>query len=510
MAALAESVATMSLASTSSDAPKFTFTVVACTPASLEEHLPSLLELQAAVYRPEHQETREVFQSFAEHHAAIALDENSVVVGYALAHHVDDANSPPPLNVPLHPQAPPSLTPANSCLFIHDIATSWPGHGVGSALLNHLLRDCCTEASLVAVNGNESYWGKFGFKSTPCDPALLTSYNDPSAALMILPAPRIFSLHPPTRAFVPNPQGGAKNPIRMASASSKAVAPEKLNPLPSNYVTPSTNGFRSLAKTTSFFPPLDPAQSRVVVDIGCSTGETTRILSKHISSEKDFVVGIDRGWQALKQCRSLSKTELEKQIKYTQIDVVEFPHLVVEEIKSFDADECIVFLDIGGDRMADTVVTFTDYLFLHVNPSLVVIKSEEIWKSLAEWREPPDVNDAPEISTGRDIPWRRAKLTIKEMPPPTKWVHAKRGDDQKGTMHPTKAPNRTSPFSGTSICRFWSYGVCKKFEHYGKPGWEKFGVCEFDHETCHVCLAAGHKALNCAEWQKQLRERKNN
>jgi hypothetical protein len=156
--------------------------------------------------------------------------------------------------------------------------------------------------------------------------------------------------------------------------------------------------------------------------------------------------------------------------------------------------------------MADTVVGLTDYLFLHVAPALVVIKSEEMWKSLAEWRMPPDIRDRPEVSTGRDIPWGRAKRTIKDMPPPTKWAEANRGGgDKKGSMHPMQAPIRTSPVSGLSICRFWSYGVCKKFEHRGKPGAENFGDCELDHETCHVCLVAGHKALLCEEWLKQLR-----
>lgn len=66
-------------------------------------------------------------------------------------------------------------------------------------------------------------------------------------------------------------------------------------------------------------------------------------------------------------------------------------------------------------------------------------------------------------------------------------------------MHPNRAPQRISPFSNTSICRFWSYGTCKRFEHDGEEGWIP---CEFDHQTCHCCLKPGHKAQDCDEYKK--------
>ncbi len=462
-----------------------------------------------------------MLRSFASHHVSIAVCSTfHTLVGYALAH-VHDANvPPPPRNRPVL-GVPPSHAAA-VCLFIHDVvatASDPPGgsQGLRRALLEHLLSATTLPAALVATTGHDAttYRTTYGFKPQVCDDVnTLASYsnnnsssNPGCALLMTLPAPPTFSLHPPTRALILNPNGGSTNPIRLPSAMSKAIPPHELNPRTTHYVTPSTHGFRSLAKTSSLFPTLAPGKRRVVVDIGCSTGETTRMLAKHIPAGPNcVVVGIDRGSKCIQECRALSNTEQEKQIQYFQIDVVTFPHLLAEEIASFHADECVIFLDIGGDRMADTVVGLTDYLFLHVAPVLVVIKSEEMWKSLAEWREPPDIHDRPDVSTGRDIPWGRAKRTIKDMPPPTKWAEAKRGGgDKRGSMHPMQAPIRTSPVSGLSICRFWSYSVCKKFEHRGKPGAEKFGDCELDHETCHVCLVAGHKALQCEEWLKQLR-----
>jgi len=250
-----------------------------------------------------------------------------------------------------------------------------------------------------------------------------------------------------------------------------------------------------MPRSPTLFPPLAPNRTRCIIDIGCSTGGTTMMLSKHDGA----VIGVDRAWKCLKKCKGDATSEAEKGIEWSLMDCVAFPHLIAEKILGMQCADVVVFLDIGGDRMAHTVLSLTEYLFMHVNPRLVVIKSEEMWKSLADWREPPDPHDRPDVSLGRDLDWGVVKETIKVAPSATKWTEATTEEVKKGRkMHPTKACIRMSPVSGLSICRFWSYGVCNKFE---MPS-EEYGECPYDHVTCHVCLKEGHRAQECEEWLK--------
>ena len=56
-----------------------------------------------------------------------------------------------------------------------------------------------------------------------------------------------------------------------------------------------------------------------------------------------------------------------------------------------------------------------------------------------------------------------------------------------------KMPLRSNLETRVSICRFFNYSTigCKK---HGD------GLCELDHETCHICLETGHKALECPQY----------
>ena len=212
--------------------------------SSIASRLDELLAIQAIAYSPELQESSSTFLSF-ESHTCLVAEEDGVVIGYALAHLHSSATTPPPLHQDI-PTA--SLISPPASLFIHDVATSRPAAGIGQALFRALLKTFLPTLpiTLTSVNSTTSFWSSLNFSPLACPPSFLETYPQ-SSTFMIRPPPR-FSLHPPTRALIPNPNGGQKNPISMPTKQSKAVAPELLNPNPTHYITPSTHGFRSLAK----------------------------------------------------------------------------------------------------------------------------------------------------------------------------------------------------------------------------------------------------------------------
>jgi outer membrane biosynthesis protein TonB len=53
-------------------------------------------------------------------------------------------------------------------------------------------------------------------------------------------------------------------------------------------------------------------------------------------------------------------------------------------------------------------------------------------------------------------------------------------------VHPMRFPDRRLP-GGARICRPFNYAVCR----------EGAGRCEYDHDHCHHCLQAGHRAREC-------------
>lgn len=92
------------------------------------------------------------------------LVQGGALDGYAISHPWHDA-APPALNSLLGrlPEAP-------STFYIHDIALlpAARGSGEGAAVVRHLIdhaRQCgLSSVALVAVNGSEAFWQKYGFQ----------------------------------------------------------------------------------------------------------------------------------------------------------------------------------------------------------------------------------------------------------------------------------------------------------------------------------------------------------
>lgn len=97
----------------------------------------------------------------------MVAEHGGEVVGYVLAHPWPERTIPP-LN-----KVYASLPPRSDSLFIHDLALS-PGArktGLAQKLAQSVLQSGVelqlTSASLIAVQGSEGFWRRFGF--TPCD-----------------------------------------------------------------------------------------------------------------------------------------------------------------------------------------------------------------------------------------------------------------------------------------------------------------------------------------------------
>ena len=101
--------------------------------------------------------------------------ESNVIKGYLLAH-VWDSYNPPKLFEEL-----PTIT-NGSILYLHDLAVSQDakGIGVGKQLVQKLMETAKTrqykEILLVAVQGAESFWSRFGFNEM-LDSPVCSSYG---------------------------------------------------------------------------------------------------------------------------------------------------------------------------------------------------------------------------------------------------------------------------------------------------------------------------------------------
>jgi len=83
---------------------------------------------------------------------------------------------------------------------------------------------------------------------------------------------------------------------------------------------------------------------------------------------------------------------------------------------------------------------------------------------------------------------------------------------KKKRLHPLKMPLRTDPVTNRIICRFHNYDArsgCKKYNdlNNSNPNNPKANAyCEFDHDTCHICLEKGHLAHGCDHIDNPLSE----
>jgi SAM-dependent methyltransferase len=240
-------------------------------------------------------------------------------------------------------------------------------------------------------------------------------------------------------------------------------------------ITPETNFFRHLAYQTNPYDKL--------LEIGCSTGETSRLLIKFV----DSWVGLDTSDEMIATCRAKTgeaindnendtdSDDKNKRCHVAKADALVDPATALKEATTF-GDPTVVFVDIGGNRECINVVRMLAWV-LDTFPSscrMIVVKSRELVQS---------IRSSPITTIIRDDVVLNARRWFLEQ-------NAKRAFPK----HPLRAPLVVSPKDGkTPICRY---------HNYHKQGCCKGDRCELDHEHCHACQQLGHIAKDCPTFSK--------
>lgn len=271
-----------------------------------------------------------------------------------------------------------------------------------------------------------------------------------------------------------------------------------------------------------------------VLEVGCSTGETTAVLVKYVP--QGHVVALDVGADMVERTKerlALAKSESGRtcaRVRVTKVDPFLDPRGAVEaasalirpdgedeptdgqtDTEKISAGESrtvdAVFIDIGGNREVRGVarmIAFARTAF-STPPRLIVVKSQGLVAELTANHSGagPKADSAVKCQrqSGKIVEgdsWFRELLARS-----TTVASASGGSiedretDSQGTgkhdipkhFHPNRAPLRLSPKDGaTPICRY---------HNYHREGCKKGERCPYEHAICHWCLRPGHVALVC-------------
>eukprot|EP00752_Nemacystus_decipiens_P001951 g1878.t1 len=279
-----------------------------------------------------------------------------------------------------------------------------------------------------------------------------------------------------------------------------------------------------------------------VLEVGCSTGETTAVLVKY--APRGDVVAFDVGADMVQQTKERLKLAMSggcgrtcARVRVSKIDPFMDPRGAVEAASSSikpngEGDPTAdgpadtgkrgvdggsravdaVFIDIGGNREVRGVarmIAFARTAFAKP-PRLIVVKSQALVAELKAGQgggsEPPPISGSAvgcQRQCGRIVEgdsWFRdllARSTAAAAPSPRSESLEERcgeSSDKHRTpkhFHPNRAPLRLSPKDGvTPICRY---------HNYHREGCKKGERCPYEHAVCHWCLRPGHVALVCDE-----------
>ncbi|GAX22324.1 hypothetical protein FisN_3Hh470 [Fistulifera solaris] len=224
-------------------------------------------------------------------------------------------------------------------------------------------------------------------------------------------------------------------------------------------ITAATKHYRQLA--ASQLCPQD-----AVLEIGCSTGETSEIIWNRASSW----IGWDTSAEMTE--RTMSKHSSSCHRVCQKMNALSEPALAYQTVHQHQPATTAVWMDIGGNRDMNGVARMLHWILTSPFPALrlIVVKSEELVRELSS---------VPVNSEGI--------LQMDGM----EFLNQKRLEFCRLPRHPQQAPKVYSPTDPSlPICRY---------HNYHKKGCGKGSDCPFDHVHCHMCLEAGHVAMNCTK-----------
>jgi SAM-dependent methyltransferase len=258
-------------------------------------------------------------------------------------------------------------------------------------------------------------------------------------------------------------------------------------------VCASTDDFRRLARAQLM-------RADHCLDIGCSYGRGTAIMAQHCGS----VIGIDLSVETV-----LAARKAYRHIRFERLDAMKH----VEELLTLGRDCSHLFVDIGGNREVETLVTLLPHLERTLSARMIVVKSSKL-KHHAELHLAAAAAAAAAVE---GLPcamqpvhgcaaWWGALLALTRtrnaemlgaLTSPA--ASAPPADTRDGTaavvegapprrrLHPLDHMQRQAP-DGRVICRF---------HNYGEQACREGAACEFDHEHCNRCGQRGHVARDC-------------
>jgi SAM-dependent methyltransferase len=211
-------------------------------------------------------------------------------------------------------------------------------------------------------------------------------------------------------------------------------------------------------------------KSDSVLEIGCSTGETSKIIWNYASKW----VGFDNSESMVQKTRERIKTS-SCIARCERVDALLDPATASDTVKGHQATS-VVFIDIGGNREEAGVLLMLKWA-MDTFPSvrMAVIKSKEVYNDLTLREKTSTGSSHGLVLDGNS--WFRGRLveTARTFLP----------------KHPLQAPKMCNPADKSQpICRYHNYYV---------DGCVKGKGCPYDHNHCHFCQQPGHTAKQCSE-----------
>ena len=272
----------------------------------------------------------------------------------------------------------------------------------------------------------------------------------------------------------------------------------------------------------------------VVIEIGCSYGKATKLLSANAGASS--VLGVDTSKEALEAAKVRNPD-----VEFLHCDVLATPNTLTNKLvellaKKAELDipcELVVYVDIGGNRELEALAALLPWVAsLRKQPRLIVVKSQSLYNNVIELASNSnklaatspalavavaDADDADDASeAAHEFDWGR----ILALADAAKEARRAKGRSQRGPKrklaeseetnpvkkaelerpkypHPLKAPLKHAP-DGIPICRFHNYVESGCFRHLDP---KKLGTtCPLDHDHCHYCGSEGHVAMTCEDY----------